>query len=71
MLDTPSPEPARHYESPSPCDTPAVAGSFTLRGAQLKGRQVKETTALLNLQSKPEFKRVAKATCTLAKIPAK
>ena len=28
----------------------------------LKSRQVKETTILLNLQSKPEFKRVAKAT---------
>lgn len=32
----------------------------------LKHRQVKETTILLNLQSKPEFKRVAKATYTLA-----
>lgn len=32
----------------------------------LKDRQVKETTILLNLQSKPEFKRVAKATYTLA-----
>lgn len=31
----------------------------------LKSRQVKETTILLNLQSKPEFKRVAKATYTL------
>ena len=31
----------------------------------LKNRQVKETTILLNLQSKPEFKRVAKATYTL------
>lgn len=28
----------------------------------LKKRQVKETTILLNLQSKPVFKRVAKAT---------
>jgi len=28
----------------------------------LKSRQVKETTVLLNLQSKPQFKRVAKAT---------
>ena len=28
----------------------------------LKTRQVKETTILLNLQSKPQFKRVAKAT---------
>lgn len=32
----------------------------------LKDRQVKETTILLNLQSKPEFKRVAKATYVLA-----
>ncbi len=32
----------------------------------LKSRQVKETTILLNLQSKSEFKRVAKATYTLA-----
>lgn len=31
----------------------------------LKNRQVKETTILLNLQSKPQFKRVAKATYTL------
>ena len=31
----------------------------------LKSRQVKETTILLNLQSKSEFKRVAKATYTL------
>ncbi len=30
----------------------------------LKSRQVKETTVLLNLQSKPQFKRVAKATYT-------
>jgi hypothetical protein len=37
----------------------------------LKSRQVKETTILLNLQSKPEFKRVAKATYTLAEIAAK
>lgn len=36
----------------------------------LKSRQVKETTVLLNLQSKPEFKRVAKATYTLAETPA-
>lgn len=35
----------------------------------LKHRQVKETTILLNLQSKPEFKRVAKATYTLAEAP--
>ncbi len=32
----------------------------------LKKRFVKETTILLNLQGKPEFKRVAKATYTLA-----
>ncbi|HYG84115.1 MAG TPA: sigma factor-like helix-turn-helix DNA-binding protein [Verrucomicrobiae bacterium] len=32
----------------------------------LKHRQVKETTILLNLQSKPQFKRVAKATYVLA-----
>ena len=31
----------------------------------LKSRQVKETTVLLNLQSRPEFKRVAKATYEL------
>lgn len=31
----------------------------------LKSRQVQETTILLNLQSKPQFKRVAKATYTL------
>lgn len=31
----------------------------------LENRQVKETTILLNLQSKPQFKRVAKATYTL------
>lgn len=37
----------------------------------LKSRQVKETTILLNLQSKPQFKRVAKATYTLADaVPA-
>ena len=34
----------------------------------LKSRQVKETTILLNLQSKPQFKRVAKATYTLAEV---
>jgi DNA-directed RNA polymerase delta subunit len=28
----------------------------------LKSRKVKETTILLNLQGKPQFKRVAKAT---------
>ena len=33
----------------------------------LESRQVKETTILLNLQSKPQFKRVAKATYTLEK----
>lgn len=32
----------------------------------LKKRQVKETTILLNLQSKPQFKRTAKATYVLA-----
>lgn len=32
----------------------------------LKKRQVKETTILLNLQSKPQFKRVAKATYALS-----
>jgi len=32
----------------------------------LKSRHVKETTVLLNLQGKPQFKRVAKATYTLA-----
>jgi len=37
----------------------------------LKSRQVKETTILLNLQSKQEFKRVAKATYTLTDEPAK
>jgi hypothetical protein len=31
----------------------------------LGSRQVKETTILLNLQSKPQFKRIAKATYTL------
>ncbi|MEO7904280.1 MAG: sigma factor-like helix-turn-helix DNA-binding protein [Candidatus Saccharimonadales bacterium] len=36
----------------------------------LKSRHVKETTILLNLQSKPQFKRVAKATYTLDQ-PAK
>lgn len=37
----------------------------------LEKRKVKETTVLLNLQSKPEFKRVAKATYTLAELPEK
>ena len=32
----------------------------------LKSRYVKETTILLNLQGKPQFKRVAKATYALA-----
>lgn len=36
----------------------------------LKKRQVKETTILLNLQSKPVFKRVAKATYALAEDAA-
>lgn len=35
----------------------------------LKNRQVRETTILLNLQSKPEFKRVAKATYELIEAP--
>lgn len=34
--------------------------------AVLKSRHVKETTILLNLQGKPQFKRVAKATYALA-----
>lgn len=34
----------------------------------LESRQVKETTILLNLQSKPQFKRVAKATYTLVDV---
>ncbi len=37
----------------------------------LKSRQVKETTILLNLQSKSQFKRVAKATYVLEAEPAK
>ncbi len=37
----------------------------------LKSRQVKETTILLNLQSKPEFKRVAKATYALNELETK
>lgn len=37
----------------------------------LKSRQVKETTILLNLQSKPVFKRVAKATYTIAEPSSK
>ena len=36
----------------------------------LKSRQVKETTILLNLQSKGDFKRVAKATYSLAEPKA-
>src|SRR5690606_41179051 len=36
----------------------------------LKNRQVKETTILLNLQSKPQFKRISKATYALEE-PAK
>jgi len=36
--------------------------------AVLKSRQVKETTILLNLQSKPQFKRVSKATYELADV---
>jgi DNA-directed RNA polymerase delta subunit len=37
----------------------------------LKSRHVKETTILLNLQGKTQFKRVAKATYTLADSPVK
>ncbi len=37
----------------------------------LKKRQVKETTILLNLQGKPQFKRVARATYGLAEAKAK
>lgn len=37
----------------------------------LKNRQVKETTILLNLQSKSQFKRVAKATYALVEEPVK
>lgn len=37
----------------------------------LKTRYVKETTVLLNLQGKSQFKRVAKATYTLADSPKK
>lgn len=36
----------------------------------LKKRQVKETTILLNLQGKPQFKRVARATYGIAEEPA-
>lgn len=36
----------------------------------LKSRQVKETTILLNLQSRSEFKRVAKATYILSEVKA-
>jgi hypothetical protein len=35
----------------------------------LKSRYVKETTILLNLQGRPQFKRVAKATYTIAEVP--
>lgn len=37
----------------------------------LKSRYVKETTILLNLQGKPQFKRVAKATYVLDEGEAK
>jgi DNA-binding CsgD family transcriptional regulator len=37
----------------------------------LKSRQVKETTIILNLQSRPEFKRVTKATYALVSTKAK
>jgi hypothetical protein len=39
--------------------------------AVLKSRHVKETTILLNLQSKPQFKRVSKATYELAQAAVK
>ncbi|HEY1085246.1 MAG TPA: sigma factor-like helix-turn-helix DNA-binding protein [Candidatus Saccharimonadales bacterium] len=39
--------------------------------AVLKSRQVKETTILLNLQSKPQFKRVSKATYELVEPASK
>lgn len=45
-------------------DTPLHRDEIVKR--VLKSRQVKETTILLNLQSKPQFKRVAKATYALA-----
>lgn len=45
-------------------DTPLHRDEIVKR--VLKSRQVKETTILLNLQSKPQFKRVAKATYSLA-----
>jgi len=45
-------------------DTPLHRDEIVRR--VLKSRQVKETTILLNLQSKPQFKRVAKATYQLA-----
>lgn len=49
-------------------DTPLHRDEIVKR--VLKSRQVKETTILLNLQSKPEFKRVAKATYALAELSA-
>lgn len=39
--------------------------------AVLKSRHVKETTILLNLQSKPQFKRVSKATYELTPVAVK
>ncbi len=48
----------------SKSDTPLHRDEIVKR--VLKSRQVKETTILLNLQSKPQFKRVAKATYSLA-----
>ena len=39
--------------------------------AVLKSRHVKETTILLNLQSKSQFKRVSKATYEIAQAPVK
>ena len=50
-------------------DTPLHRDEIVKR--VLDNRQVKETTVLLNLQSKPQFKRVAKATYALAEPEAK
>lgn len=49
-------------------DTPLHRDEIVKR--VLKRRFVKETTILLNLQGKPQFKRTAKATYTLAEEPA-
>ena len=50
-------------------DTPLHRDEIVKR--VLENRQVKETTVLLNLQSKPQFKRVAKATYALAEQAGK